>query len=81
MLVGEWLSVMAQIKNPLSIENNSKGQIKAFPLDISKPQSIKNFQIYCVWIDPSDALVTAAGIDNGERAVEKLAIILFHHEY
>jgi NAD(P)-dependent dehydrogenase (short-subunit alcohol dehydrogenase family) len=55
------------------IENNSKGQIKAFPLDVSKTNSIeKFFRSIESWMGPSDALVTAAGIDNGERAVEEL---------
>ena len=60
-------------KSALTIKNNSKGQIKAFPLDVSKPQSIKKFfKSIKSWMGPSDALVTAAGIDNGERAVEEL---------
>ena len=67
------ISYGANQKSALTIENNSKGQIKAFPLDVSKPQSIeKFFKSIMSWMGPSDALVTAAGIDNGERAVEEL---------
>tara|TARA_Y100001954_G_C15724725_1_gene560135 strand:- start:3 stop:752 length:750 start_codon:yes stop_codon:yes gene_type:complete len=60
-------------KCALDIQNNSKGQIKAFPLNVLKTNSIENFfKSIDSWMGPPDALVTAAGIDNGERAVEEL---------
>ena len=55
------------------MEMASNGRIKAFPLDVTKSKSISDFFKEIVKeMGPADALVTAAGIDNGERPVAEL---------
>ena len=46
-----------------------KVKSKPFLLDVSKPQSIeKFFKLVLSWMGLSDALVTAAGIDNERKS-------------
>ena len=55
------------------LEIASNGRIKAFPLDVANSKSIKNFfSQVAEEMGTADALVTAAGIDNGERPVAEL---------
>ena len=55
------------------LEITSNGRIKAFPLDVANSKSIKDFfSQVAEEMGTADALVTAAGIDNGERSVAEL---------
>lgn len=55
------------------MEKASNGRIKAFPLDVTDSKSISDFFKKIVQeMGPADALVTAAGIDNGERPVTEV---------
>ena len=55
------------------MEIASNGRIKAFPLDVTNSNSVGDFFKEIVKeMGPADALVTAAGIDNGQRSVAEL---------
>ena len=52
------------------ISSSSNGRIKAFALDVTAPHSIAHFfEEIEVSMGPAQALVTAAGIDNGPCAI------------
>ena len=61
-------------KKPASeMEITSNSRIKAFPLDVANDKSIEDFFVEIEReMGSADALVTAAGIDNGERSVAEL---------
>ena len=61
-------------KKPASeMEITTNSRIKAFPLDVANDKSIEDFFVEIEReMGSADALVTAAGIDNGERSVAEL---------
>ncbi len=55
------------------MEIASNGRVKAFPLDVANADSVSNFfEKIASEMGLADALVTAAGIDNGERSIAEL---------
>ena len=67
------ISYSVNQKLAYDMEKASDGRIKAFSLDVANPKSIsKFFEKITKEMGTADALVTAAGIDNGERPVVEL---------